>query len=149
MLTPNSRPNRPQDRIASTANNAVYIFRDQGGSIYYELLKRSATINTKRYKQQLLNLNGVILEKREQYEKWQHKVIFLDDDAPSHRAKLTKDIVNDLVWEPLAHAAYLPDWAPSDGHLFASFRHALVGQRFTSNENVKSWLDDWLASKDR
>ncbi|GFY10862.1 putative LOC100903547 [Trichonephila clavipes] len=59
--------------------------RDQ--SIIYELLKPSETVNTDRYKQQLLNMNDAILEKREQYKKRQHKVIFLDDNAPSHRAK--------------------------------------------------------------
>ncbi|GFY32778.1 mariner Mos1 transposase [Trichonephila clavipes] len=79
----------------------------------------------------------------------QHEVIFLDDNAPNHRAKPTKDIVKALDWEPLAHAAYSPDFAPSDYHLFASLGHASADQRFTSYENVKSWLDDWLASKDR
>ncbi|GFT18039.1 mariner Mos1 transposase [Trichonephila clavipes] len=74
-----ARPNR-FDR-----KTMLCIFWDQEGPIYYELLK--GTVNTDRYKQQLLNLNDGILEKREQYEKRQHKVIFLDDNAPSHRAK--------------------------------------------------------------
>ncbi|GFT00318.1 mariner Mos1 transposase [Trichonephila clavipes] len=125
------------------------IFRDQEGPIYYELLKPGETVNTDRYKQQLLNMNDAILEKREQYKKRQHKVIFLDDNAPSHRAKQTKDIVKTLGWEPLVHAAYSTALTPSDCHLFASFGHALAEQRFTSYENVKSWLHDWLASKDR
>ncbi|GFV90474.1 mariner Mos1 transposase [Trichonephila clavipes] len=85
----------------------------------------------------------------EQYKKRQHKVNFLDDNAPSLRAKPTKDIVKAFGWELLAHAAYLPDLAPSDYHLFASLGHALADQCFTSYENVKSWLDDWLSSKDR
>ncbi|GFT93007.1 mariner Mos1 transposase [Trichonephila clavipes] len=138
-----TRPNR-FDR-----KTMLCIFWDKKGPIYYELLKPGGTVNTDRYKQQLLHLNDAILEKREQYEKRQHKVIFFDDDAPSHRAKPTKDIVKELGWEPLAHAAYSPDLAPSDYHLFASFGHALADQRFTSYEYVKSWLDDWLASKDR
>ncbi|GFS71108.1 mariner Mos1 transposase [Trichonephila clavipes] len=90
------------------------IFWDQERLIHCELLKPDETVNTDRYKQQLLNLNDAILEKREQYKKRQHKVIFLDDNAPSHRAKPTKDIVKALGWEPLAHAAYSPDLAPSD-----------------------------------
>ncbi|GFW59054.1 mariner Mos1 transposase [Trichonephila clavipes] len=90
-----------------------------------------------------------MLEKREQYKKRQHKVIFLDDNAPSHRAKPTKDIVNALGWEPLAHAAYSPDLAPSDYYFFASLENAMADQRFTSYENVKFWLHDWLTSKDR
>ncbi|GFT86846.1 mariner Mos1 transposase [Trichonephila clavipes] len=119
------------------------------GPIYYELLKPGETVNTDPYKQELLNLNDAILEKREQYKKRQHKVIFLDDNAPNHRAKPTKGIVKALDWELLAHAAYSPDLAPSDYFLFASLGHALADQRFTSYENVKFWLDDWLAAKDR
>ncbi|GFX91543.1 mariner Mos1 transposase [Trichonephila clavipes] len=76
------------------------IFWDQEAPIYYELLKPDETVNTDRYKQQLLNFNDAILEKREQYKKRQHKVNFLDDNAPSHRAKPTKDIVKALGWEP-------------------------------------------------
>ncbi|GFV73594.1 mariner Mos1 transposase [Trichonephila clavipes] len=115
------------------------IFWNQDGPIFYELLKHGETINTDHYKQQFLNLNDALLEKCEQCKKRQHKMIFLDDNTPSHCAKPTKDIVKELVWEPLAHAAYSPDLAPS----------ALADQRFTSYENVKSCLDDWLASKDR
>ncbi|GFW82751.1 mariner Mos1 transposase [Trichonephila clavipes] len=111
-------------------------------AIYYELLKPGETVNTDRYKQELLNLNDAVLENREQYKKRQHKVIFLDDNAPNHCAKLTKDIVKALGWELLAHAAYSPDLAPSDYNLFASLGHALADQRFTSYENVKCWLDD-------
>ncbi|GFV38810.1 mariner Mos1 transposase [Trichonephila clavipes] len=114
------------------------IFWDQEGPIYYELLKPGETVNTDRYKIQLLNLNDAILEKREQYKKRQHKVIFLDDNAPSHHVKPTKDIVKALGCEPLAHAAYFPDLAPSDYQLFTSLGHALGDQRFTSYENVKS-----------
>ncbi|GFX43342.1 mariner Mos1 transposase [Trichonephila clavipes] len=115
----------------------------------FDLLKPGETVNTDPYKQELFNLNDAILEKREQCKKRQHKVIFLDDNAPNHRAKPSKDIVKALDWEPLAHAAYSPDLAPSDYHLFASLGHALADQRFTSYENVKFWPDDWLASKDR
>ncbi|GFW25179.1 mariner Mos1 transposase [Trichonephila clavipes] len=138
-----ARPNR------FGCKTMLCISGNQEGPIYYELLKTGETVNTDRYKQQLLNLNDDIPEKREQYKKRQHKVIFLDDNAPSHRAKPTKDIVKTLSWEPLAHAAYSPDLAPSDNHLFALLGHALAEQRFTSYENVKSWLDGWLASKDR
>ncbi|GFX87782.1 hypothetical protein TNCV_2190581 [Trichonephila clavipes] len=80
MLTPDSRLNRPQGGIASAARECCVfsgIRRDQ--SIIYELFKSGETVNTDRYKQQLLNLNDAVLEKREQYKKRQHKVIFLDD----------------------------------------------------------------------
>ncbi|GFU25193.1 mariner Mos1 transposase [Trichonephila clavipes] len=135
----------------NTLSRAQWFEKFQNGSggtnLFYELLKPGETVNTDIYKQELLNSNDAILEKREQYKKRQHKVIFFDDNALNHRAKPTKDIVKALDWEPLAYAAYSPDLAPSDYHLFASLGHAFAD--FTSNENVKSWLDDWLASKDR
>ncbi|GFX48355.1 mariner Mos1 transposase [Trichonephila clavipes] len=107
---------------------SLCIFWDQEGPIYCvcALLKPVGTVNTDRYKQQLLNLNDALLEKREQYKKRQHKVIFLDDNAPSHCAKPTRDIVKVLAWEPLAHAAYSPDLVPSDYHLLVSLGHALA-----------------------
>ncbi|GFV34840.1 mariner Mos1 transposase [Trichonephila clavipes] len=114
MLTPGqsskstARPNR------FGRKRMLCIFWDQDGSIYYELLKPGETVITDHYKQQLLNLNDAVLEKREQYKKRQHKVIFLDDNASNHLAKPTLGIVKALGWEPLAHAAYSPDLAPSD-----------------------------------
>ncbi|GFT96279.1 mariner Mos1 transposase [Trichonephila clavipes] len=137
-------PRQPSKSTASPnpfgRKTMLCIFWDQEGPIYYEFLKPGEIVNTDRCKQQLLDLNDVILERHEQYKKWQHEGIFLDDNAPSLRAKPTKDIVKALGWKPLAQAPYLPDLAPSDYHLFASLGHALADQRFTY-ENVKAWLD--------
>ncbi|GFX43415.1 mariner Mos1 transposase [Trichonephila clavipes] len=120
MLTPENRPNQPQGRITSAA-------------------RQCCVFSGIRSDQSIMSFSNPAKPKR------QHKVIFLDDNAPNHRAKPTKDIVKVLDWEPLAHAAYSPDLAPSDYHLFASLGHALTDQRLTSYENVKSWLEDWLA----
>jgi len=113
--------------------------------IYYELLKPGETINTKRY-QQLIDLNHSLLKKLE-YQKRQHKVIFLHDNSPSHTAKPVRYTLEALSWEVLSHATYSPDLAPSDYHLFASTGHALAEQRFGSYEDVKKWLDEWFAAK--
>ena len=43
-----------------------------------------------------------------------------------------------LSWEVLLRAAYSPDLAPSDYHLFSSMGHALADQRFGSYEDVKN-----------
>ena len=122
------------------------VWWDQKGVVYYELLKPGETVNTKRYQQQLIDLNRSILEKPE-YRKRQHKIIFLHDNAPSHTAKPVRDTLEELSWEVLPHAAYSPDLAPSDYHLFASMGHALAEQRFGSYEDVKKWLDEWFAAK--
>jgi len=62
-------------------------------------------------------------------------VILLHDNAPSHTAKLVKETIETFGWEILSHAAYSPNLAQSDYHLFALM--ALVQQRFTSYEDVR------------
>jgi len=112
--------------------------------VYYELLKPGETVNTKRYQQQLIDLNRSLLKKRPEYQR-QHKIIFLHDNAPSHTAKPIRDTLEALSWEILPH--YSPDLALSDYHLFASMDHALAEQCFGSYEDVKKWLDEWFAAK--
>ncbi|KAM0728867.1 Mariner Mos1 transposase [Formica fusca] len=114
-----------------------------------ELLKPGETVNTERYRQQMIDLNQALREKRPEYQERQHKVILLHDNAPSHTAKPVKETIEAFSWEILSHAAYSPDLAPSDYYLFASMGHALAEQHFTSYENVRKWLDDWFASKEQ
>ena len=45
------------------------------------------------------------------------------------------------------HAAYSPDLAPSDYHLFGPLKDALRGLRFTSNKGVKEGVHEWLAAQ--
>jgi len=68
-------------------------------------------------------------------------VIVLHDNAPSHTEKTVKETIATFGWEILPHTAYLPDLAPSDFYLFASMR-------FTSYENVRTFLDDLLAAQE-
>ena len=53
-----------------------------------------------------------------------------------------------LKWEVLLHPPYSPDVAPSDYYLFRSMAHGLADQHFRSYEEVKNWIDSWIASKD-
>jgi len=80
-------------------------------------------------------LNQALCEKQPEYQKRQHKVILLHDNAPLHTAKLVKETIEAFDWKILSHAAYSSDLAPSDYYLFASMGHALAQQR-TSYEDV-------------
>ena len=40
------------------------------------------------------------------------------------------------------------DLDPSDYHLFRSMQHDLSEQHFSYFEDIKKWLDDWIASKE-
>ena len=59
--------------------------------IYCELLKLGETVNTERYRQQMIDLNQALREKRPEYQKRQQKVILLHDNTPSHTPKPVKE----------------------------------------------------------
>jgi len=68
--TSTARPNR------FGRKTMLCVWWNQKGVVYYESLKPSETVNTKRYQQQLIDLNRSLLEKRPEYRKRQHKIIF-------------------------------------------------------------------------
>jgi len=75
--TSTARPNR-------YGRKAMFcVWWDQKGVIYYELLKPGKIVNTERYRQQMINLNQALCKKRLEYQKRQHKVILLHDNAHS------------------------------------------------------------------
>lgn len=124
------------------------IWWDQVGVIYYELLKPNETITGERYRLQLMRLSRALREKRPQYEQRHEKVILQHDNARPNVAKPVKTYLETLKWEVLPHPPYSPDIAPSDYYLFRSMAHGLADQQFRSYEDIKKWLDSWIASKD-
>lgn len=113
------------------------------------LLKPEETVNSVRYQQQMNDLSRAIAGNRPKYKERQKKVILLHDNAPSHKSKGARDTLERLQWEVLDHAAYSPDLAPSDYHLFASLGYALSEQCFDSYENLREWLIQWFNTKGR
>jgi len=95
--TSTARPNRYGRKTM------LCVWWDQKGVIYYELLKPGETVNTERYRQQMINLNQALCEKRPEYQKRQFKVILLHDNASSHTAKLVKQTIEAFGWEILSH----------------------------------------------
>ena len=66
----------------------------QKGVVYHELLKTSETVNTVRYRQKIINLNEVMIERRPDTEKW-----FCSPITPHHtqRKRLEIPFLNDLL----------------------------------------------------
>lgn len=124
------------------------IWWDQLGVVYYELLKPSETITGKLYRTQLMRLSQALKIKRAHYYSRHEKIILLHDNARPHVAAPVKTYLETLKWEVLPHPPYSPDIAPSDYHLFRSMAHELYEQRFTSYEDLKNWINSWIASKD-
>ena len=57
--------------------------------------------------------------------------------------------VNLVGWEVLDHPSYNPNLAPSDYHLFTDLEKWLGGQRFDSNDELKSSVADWVSTQER
>jgi len=94
-----------------------------------------------------MKLSRALKEKRAHYYSRHDKIILLHDNARPHIAVPVKTYLETLKWEVLPHPPYSPDIAPSDYHLFRSMTHGLSEQHFTSYEDIKNCIDDWIASK--
>ena len=124
------------------------IWWDQKGVVYYELLKPDETVTADRYRRQLGNLARALNEKRPAIARKRYKVLFHDDNARPHRANTAQNKIEKLGWDRLDQPAYSPDLAPSDYHLFRSMQMDLADVRFRNIEEVRNWVDGWIAEKD-
>jgi histone-lysine N-methyltransferase SETMAR len=84
-------------------------------------------------------------------EKWPQRrpedVLFIQDNARPHTAKLTKSKLRNLKWEVLKHPPCSPDMSPSDFHLFRSMQNHLAGVKFNSEEVLREWMTNFFYDK--
>ena len=73
------------------------------------------------------------------------KIIFHQDNAPTHKSVLAMGKLRDLHYELLEHPPYSPDLAPSDFCLFPKLKLFLAGQRFSSNQEAIAAVDGYFA----
>ena len=109
-------PGQPSTSTAKTdrfgKKALLCVWWDQKGVVYHELLKPGETVNTNRYRQQMINLNHALIEKRPEWARRHGKVILLHDNAPPHKAKLVQDTIKALGWELLPHPAVFTRLGP-------------------------------------
>jgi len=90
----------------------------------------------------LVQLKDILKEKRR--GKLNKGVLFLQDNAPAHRALSTQKKLIYLGFLCLDHPPYSPDLAPSDYHLFPGLKKQLKGRHFSSDAEVIAAAETWF-----
>jgi len=116
------------------------VFWDAKGILFINYLEKGKTIIGEYYSNLLTRLDEKIREKRPGLQK--KKIIFHQDNAPTHRRILAMGKLRDLHYELLEHPPYSPDLAPSDFCLFPDLKLFFPGQRFSLNQAVVGYVAD-------
>jgi len=126
----------------STGKVLACIFWDQDGILLIDYLPKDQTINAEYYSSLLVQLKGILKEKR--CRKVTKGVLFLHDNAPAHRTLATQRKLAYLGFRCLDHPPYSLDLAPLDYHLFPGLKKQLKGRHFSSDAEVIAAMDTWL-----
>jgi len=120
-------------------------FGGQDGILLIDYLPKGQTINAEYYSSLLLQLKDILKEKR--HGKVTKKFLFLQDNAPAHRALATQKKLAYLGFQYFDHPPYSPDLAPSDYHLFSGLKKQLKGRHSSSDAEVIPAAETWLDGK--
>ncbi|UYV65562.1 hypothetical protein LAZ67_3004702 [Cordylochernes scorpioides] len=102
---------------------------------------KGQTITGNYYANLVKQLREAIKEKSR--GKLSRKIVYHQDNAPSHRSLQAMAAIYDSGFELLPHAPYSPDLAPSDFHLFLHLKKSLSDIHFRSDEesNIRGQTD--------
>jgi len=113
---------RPKEfRVQKSAGKFLAsIFWDQESILRIDYLPKGQTINVDYYLSLLVQLKDILKEKRR--GKFTKGVLFLHDNALTHRALATQEKLAYLGFHCLDHPPYSPDLTPSNYHLFPGLK---------------------------
>jgi len=115
-----------------TASSSLFIFQ-------------RAKLSTQSIYHLLVQLKDILKEKRR--GKFTKRVLFLHDNAPTHRSLATQKKLAYLGFHCLDHPPYSPDLAPSDHYLFPGLKKQLKCRHFSSVAKVIPAAETWLDGK--
>ena len=122
------------------------VFRDCRGPLIEHYLERGSTVTSHSYCEMLRDdLRPAIRTKRRGL--LSRGVILLHDNARPHSAARTIEALQQMKFEVMEHPPYSPDLAPSDFHLFGPLKEELRGRHFSSDQEVKDAVHQWLSSQ--
>ena len=112
-------PRSKKFRVQKSAGKVLAsIFWAQDDILFIDYLSNGQTTNAQYYVSLLVQLKGILKERRR--GKFTKRVlhVLLHDNTPAHRAFATQKKLAYLDFQCLDHPPYSPDLAPSDSHLF-------------------------------
>jgi len=141
-LSPGQRRSGTPNPDFRAAKLMLCVWWDRRGPIHWELMPKGQTITAQVYCEQLERVRRKLCNRR-------IPVIFLQDNAKPHTARLTRDKLAEMGWEVLPHLPYSPDISPTDFHLFRGLEHWIRGKKFENREEVEASVNEFFASKPR
>ncbi len=123
----------------------ILTFFDSKGLIYYEFVQRPQTVNQQLFRAVFRRFDLAHARRRPHTSVRGRKFIHMDN-APSHNATLTINLIRQLSWTRLPHPAYSPDLAPSDFWLYSRLKKEIRGVRFPSLEALKEAVADQIGT---
>ncbi|KAF6027711.1 hypothetical protein EB796_013984 [Bugula neritina] len=122
-----------------------YCFWDYQGVMLIDFMAKGTTINSEAYIETLRKLKTRLKRYRPNVNV--ATVLLQHDNARPHTSLRTREEITRHGWTTLPHPPYSPDLAPSDFHLFGPMKEGLRGQRFSTDEEVKTAVRSWLRSQ--
>ena len=116
------------------------------GIIHHEFLKVGETITADIYCNQLDRVQEELLIKQPALVN-RKKILFLQDNARPHVAKMTLHKIAELQWEIMSHPPYSPDLSPTDFHLFLSLDNHMKNREFINEGDIKNEVNKFFLSK--
>jgi histone-lysine N-methyltransferase SETMAR len=111
--------------VPSAGKVMASVFWDAEGILFINYLEKGKRITRKYYSNLLTRLDEKIHEKRPNLQK--KKIIFHQNNAPTHRSVLAMGKLRDLHYELLEHPPYSSYLDPSDFYLFPKLKIFLAG----------------------
>jgi len=121
--SPRLAPKNPECRN-SLEKFSPRFFWEQDDILLIDYLPKDQTINAEYYLSLLLQFKNILREKLR--GKFTKGFLFLQDNAPTHRALATQKKMAYLGFEFLDHPPNSPDLAPSDYHLFLGLKKKTI-----------------------
>ena len=118
------------------------VFWDSEGVILVDFMPKGTTINSDVYTDTLRKLKARLRRVRPHLD--MSKVLLQHDNARTHTSLKICEVIASFGWTTVTHPPYSPDLAPSDYHRFEPLKEGVRGQHFTSDQEVKNAVRNWL-----